>query len=922
MLMRYCTALILNFILIVLFGTAQANPDVLDKFHKFNTRADSELIYDLYIMGDDKISFLINRIADEDHKVPENAFYMLENYFPDARALSALSVLFLQDTDNWAREKIANLMAHIDGEYTKRFMVKHLHADPETQKIAIDVLTKLKDERVIPFLIQIMENPGTLPERKRFAIYGLADFKDKRVVPVMLETLKSHANIDKDILKEFIEKLAQIDDERTVPILLSVLNINTDIGRRLYQTHSDVVINALSQAGEASIQKVLDKAQTTVPDRLYQSLLKVLRAAKDPKLVPIFEKVCLKTGDAVLKSALVTGMKNMGTDGLNALLTIAKQKPCKELLHSLASYNSVDAIAAVASIALDDSSPLRIDAIVALTSFGSYWNHEVSKYIPKLLEDPNPNVRLSTIDLTRKMELKKMVPVLEQLTQNSKGNTKYAAYTALDYLLDKTPLELKIEMNQKKYDYGEPIALSYSIKNVSDHPIRIGYRKTLSSSYLKLKIQQPDNTLAKYQGKWDRFRYASNRPDDIEYWLAMDDGKELILPSVKSDHYDILQPNEIISGIISVTEGYRLYQSGRYSVHLKIYLSPWKPTRKTEEPVYTKRPPLGQKIKLNFLAWEKMLISPKVHFDIADPTPEQFNTMLAVIDPEKINITDRTQVAHIGLQLGELRKPAALTSLRILNSMDYGMFNPSDKIVMNAIHQALLKYNQPELVKLWIEMLDKHKPDSEITLSIIKKLGASGNEQAIEPIKRIFFQVLNTEASIKAANALKQLGDESGHNWLKNEAYRNIQHWDLKKRVKGAIMLTLLNTSDKNQWRLPVMVRDQFDMVELYDRFSIRNPHYFSHIDKRISLKIPWYFVEDYHPSINWSDIREKTETIDGLKELLKHHDPIIQRAAAYDLAHLRDVSGINLIESDLHAEDMETRKHARETLIILSSEQ
>lgn len=919
--MRYMTALLISFILTVLFGTAHANPDILDKFHKFNARTDSDLIYDLYAMGEDVIPFLINRIADENKTVRENTFYMLENYYPNPRALSALSVLFLNETDNSTRNKVVNIMAHIDGEYTKRFMGKHLQADPETQSIVIDVLTKLKDERVIPFLIKIMENPGTLPERKRLAIYGLADLKDKRVVPVILATLNSNYIINGDILKEYIEKLAQIDDVRSVPMLMSVLNLNTPIGRRLYKTHSDVVINALSQTGKASIQKVLETVQITAPDRLYQSLLKVLRAAKDPKLVPIYETVCLETSDAALKSALVTGLKNMGTEGLKSLLTIVKQKPCKELLHSLATYNSVDAIDAVASIALDDSSLLRIDAITSLSQFSKYWNEEVSKHIPKLLEDRNPDVRLSTIDLTRKMELKKIIPDLEQLTQNSKGNTKYAAYTALDYLFEKTPLELNIEMNQKQYDYGEPIALSYSIKNVSDHPIRIGFRKTLSSSYIKLKIQQPDNTLAKYQGKWDRYRFASNRPDEIAYWLAMDGEKEVILPNVKPDHYDILQPNEVISGIISVTEGYRLFQSGRYSIHLKIFLSPWRLAPKTEEPVFGKKPPLGKKVKLSFLAWEKTLISHKVHFDISAPTPEQFNTMLAVVDTEKINITDRTQLAYVSLQLGELRKPEAIPSLKILNSMVYDMFNPSDRIIMNAVHQALLNFNKPEFVKLWIEMLNKHKPHSEITMTVIKRLAETGDEQAIEPIKRIFFQVLNSETSIKIADALRQLGDESGHNLLKTEAYRNIQHWDLKMRIKGAITLTLLNSSDTNKWRLPTLVRDKFDMVKLNDDFSIRNPYLFSHINERISLKFPWYFVEHYDPSINWTEIQEKSETLEGLKELLKYNDPIIQRAVAYDLASLGDKSGINIIEQDLQAKDSIMRINAREAITKFQSE-
>lgn len=914
MVMRLCTSLILCFFMIALFGTAHANPEIFDKFHKFNTRSDSELVYDLYQMGDDALPYLIKRISDRDQKVRENAFYMLENYFPDARALSALSVLFLHEADNWTRNKVTNIMAHIDGEYTKRFMGKHLHADPQTQKIVIDVLTKLKDERVIPFLVQLMENPNTLPERKRFAIFGLADFKDKRVVPVILETLKNPIHIDGDILQQFIEKLTQIDDVRTVPTLVSVFNRNTTIGRRLYKTHSDLVINALSNAGSASLQKVLETAQMPLPENAHQPLLKVLRNAKDPKVVPIYEKVCLETDDADLKSTLVTGLQNMGTEGLNSLLRIVNLKPCKDLLNSLATYNSVDAIDAVATIALDDSSPLRIDAIASLSQFGSYWNDEVSKHILKLLNDQNPEVRLTIIDLTRKMNLKRMIPDLEQLAQNSKGNTQYAAYTALDYLLDKSPLELKIEMNQKQYNYGEPIALTYTIKNVTDHPIRIGYRKTLSSSYLKLKIQQPDNTLAKYQGRWDRYR-SSGRQDDIEYWLAMDGKEELILLSVKPDSYDVLQPNEVISGIISVTEGFRLLQSGTYAIHLKIFLSPWKPSPVPKEQVFGKKPPLGKKVKLKLLAWEKTLISPKVQFDISEPTQEQLNTMLAVVDPEKINITDRTQIAHVGLQLAELRKPEAIPKLKSLNSINFDSFNPSDKIVMNAVHQALLKYDNPELVNLWVDMLDKHKPQSEIVLEVIKKLGETGDEQAIDPIKRIFFQVLNTEAAIKIAKALSQLGDESGHNWLKTEAYRNLQHWDIKIRLKGTIMLSLLDTSNTKQLRLPIIVRDQFDIVELYDDYRIRNQYFYSHLKQRISLKKPWFNIENYDSSIRWTDIQEKTETVEGLKGLLKHQNLTIQRAAAYDLAHLRDATGKHLIEADLHANDMRIRMHARNAL-------
>jgi len=172
------------------------------------------------------------------------------------------------------------------------------------------------------------------------------------------------------------------------------------------------------------------------------------------------------------------------------------------------------------------------------------------------------------------MKLTQMIPTLEQLTENRKGNTQYAAYVALNELLDKTPLQLKIEMSKSQYDYGHPIALTYTIRNISDHPIKIGFRKTLSSSYLRLKIQQPDGTLANYRGKLNRF--VSGRQNDNEHLIVMDGEEEVLLTSLDSNDYNILQPNEVYTRIIAVSKDYRLFQPGHYTIQLKVFLSPWK----------------------------------------------------------------------------------------------------------------------------------------------------------------------------------------------------------------------------------------------------------------------------------------------------------------------------------------------------------
>jgi len=86
------------------------------------------------------------------------------------------------------------------------------------------------------------------------------------------------------------------------------------------------------------------------------------------------------------------------------------------------------------------------------------------------------------------------------------------------------------------------------------------------------------------------------------------------------------------------------------------------------------------------------------------------------------------------------------------------------------------------------------------------------------------------------------------------------------------------------------------------------------------SLRNPWFYAETFDQTINWNAIEEKASTLSGLKELLKHENPIIQSVAAYDLAYLGDKSGIQLIEQDLYANDSVTRLHARNTLRKLYS--
>ena len=440
----------------------------------------------------------------------------------------------------------------------------------------------------------------------------------------------------------------------------------------------------------------------------------------------------------------------MGQEGFVTLVNVAKQNPSISVLTALTTFNAAEAIEAVGAIALDPSSQLRLQAVETLTKFGSFWNTEIQKFIPQLLDDPNPDVRISAINIIRKMKLTEMIPKLAQLANDSKGNTRNAALMTIDELSEKTPLELKIEMVSKKYDYRHPIALKYTIKNVSHYPIKLGFKKDVETGYLKLEIQQPDGTTAKVYGQRNRIRSI----DTNEYNLTIvKDGKdEVMLLPVHPRNFDILQPNEVITNIIPVSKNYRLFQTGRYNVQLKVFLSPWKPVPVPKRTSLDKTPPLSSHIKSNLMAWEKTLISPKASFEIKAPTPMQFNAMLKMLDPNHINNYDIKQLEHICFQLGELRKPEAIKPLKLLSASLVNVRSSSRSSLGVSAHKALLKYTDTDMTQLWLQILDRQNIYNEIVSDVIYiKLRTIGDEQDIETLKQIFLQSRNIGVSAELA---------------------------------------------------------------------------------------------------------------------------------------------------------------------------
>ena len=914
--MKYITMLLACLLIIAMCG-CDKNEAEFDTLGKLRT-TDWDVWcgdggYDLVLMGDEAAPFLVQVLTDENEDARQHAHYFLDRYYANSSVLPELTELFLKSEDDSVRQSAASLIASVDAVYTRNLMIQCLD-DEERQDIAENMLIHLKDERVIPRLIAKLEDPKADQAGGRYPFSVLASFDDKRATPSLLEILHDY-NTQPWTRDEVVEKLANIGDERAIPVLLDY------IGKR--NILSDKIISALSQSDTSIVQPLLKKIEqlkTTRSSYTKRAILEIFGNQKNPAFIPIYEKVCLETDDSKLQAAMARALGNMGEEGFESLLKIARKKPNSMVLNTLATHNSTAAIDSVTSFAVDESFPLRPDAIKALTQYGGLWKDkvykhitqlladvnpkekyliieeltkfddlwevEIYKYIPQLLADTEYEVRILTIDLIRRLNLTVMAPALKKLMQNAKGRTLDAAHMVYDILTDKPQLELKIKMDQQRYDYEQPITLTYRIINVSDHDINIALYESLKSRFLELEIQQPDGTLAEYIGP-----IAQLSP------LTLDD-------------FQTLHPSDEITVTISISKYYHLNQDGVYNVQLHVAPG-FQRGIYSEEKVYNvqlhvapgpreiisdpkasqpdnKKIPLSKKIKTSFLAWSDTLSSSKVHFSIEPPTADKVNQMIASIDPEIIAAANAEEIVKTCYKLSALRNPKATDALKELALIDVP--SPADfrhELKLTA-GRVLMQSSDPEIVPIWIDILNRKKtnPVSD-HFDLLKLLGESGNVRAIEPLRQIAFRQEIEEAAL----AMQQLGDNSGVEWFKKVAFRKLRHWKKRERRTGALILARLYP------------RSERIYTQLHN------------------LRDPWFYAENYEQLINWTIIHEKAGTVNGLEELLKHENYIIQLAAAYELAYRGDPSGAHFIRQDLNAKDSESRLHARHVLFKLQSE-
>jgi HEAT repeat protein len=458
-------------------------------------------------------------------------------------------------------------------------------------------------------------------------------------------------------------------------------------------------------------------------------------------------------------------------------------------------------------------------------------------------------VKFRTIRLIKHLKIIEMIPALQKLTQTANAQIRNAAHNVLAVLSQATPLKISVEMNRQRYDYGQPVDLTYHITNVSAHPITIcTFGMSMVDEFLKLEIQLPDGTFGEYHGP-----------------------RAYLVPPSRED-YQTLKSGDELTVTAPVSEFYWLYQPGRYTIQIRFY-------------------PADDGLEFGFLAWIRTLTAPKVHFDIEPPTAEQFNTMLARIDAERITEATRPQTIETCHQLGELQRPEAIPALKKL-----ALMHP-DLGLGEHVLSALAKFsNHPELTPTWSEIL-KTRHSGNVHEIAMKALGASGDPRAIEPLRRASYRGHYT---IEAVLALQQLGDDSSVEWFRNSAWRKLQDWYKIERKNGTQMLRQLQPRRN-------------------ERQSRRNQP----PDPQQVLTDAWFsaIIHDRQIGVKWVAAGAKAVTLTDVEGLLEHPNPKIQKSAAYALARLGNASGAHLIRPDLYAKDVSTRQRARVGMLYICRE-
>ncbi len=745
---RFMHFLIAISLIIGIFGYANANKEITikDKLCSPDQEVWARVGYDLAIMNDnDALDILLNALRDQNELARLHAIAFLDRY-NDKRILPALQERFLSDKEA-IRIEAGRTIASIDPRYASNLFISQLQKPGDTigKNISVQLLSEMEDIRVIPFLLQRLEDPNT---RKDSAI-KLARFRNKRAVPILVEMLTSgNGYAQENILKSLI----RIGDPSCIPDIMN----NRQIMPMFIKILSDqnYISPEFGMAVVDSFLKLLEGKSRSERWKLQERIIEILKNIKDPSLAPIYGKLFLESERNSPFQDIAYLLADMGTDGIPYLLDGTKiERTYKKAFSALGSYNDKMIVYEVTQLALNKFYPFRTTAIDTLSDFGYIWRKSVISTLVTLLRERNPKIRLQVLRVIERLELREMAGIIRPLANDKDQQVRTAVICILDSFNNNPPVKLEIKLNKKSYGYDKPIILEYRITNSADHDIYISNHGTEVADAIQGTAIEPP-LIFKSDGELLPYK-----------------GPSVDLGTPNKNSYQILHPKEFISGKIEITKFYEIYQPGFYTIKLK----------------YS---PLGDGIEYGIWSWKWKLESNELTFRVKHPSRWRF---MKILRNAKLSNADDETTFYEALKackkLGELRSKLGISDLKKI-----AFYKPSDdsniikfrkdELSYSAL-TALSKTESKILIPDWIKLLkEEDTKKREIALDALVRLK---HPVAIETLRHQVFDYGSSPAG--PAFKLKELGYNDGIEWINKIMTKKIKHWNVEESYKAVMTL-------------------------------------------------------------------------------------------------------------------------------------
>jgi HEAT repeat protein len=853
-------------------------------------------VYQLVMLGDGATEPLYV-VLDSESGQARRAALRLIGRFGSGRDLSRLSGVLTSVGDEGLRDAILRAMFAIDPAYGADAMAASLNADPPSSPVDMrcSLLAMDGDVRVIPHLRRHLT--GTY---WRSAAEALAEMGDPDGVATLVDVWD---NLGEERYgpagRAAFDALAHSGDERVVPIALdmakhSLMTVPGPLPRKFGRLLVPYLLRAIPGAAPEHLAGINSALQAIYhaqgqagwggPAASHHVDL-YGRALLDGRSV--IEPFRQGNADTNLRTTIARALASLGPRGRDHLTqAIHTRHAGREALEALGSYNDAEALGTLAALCSDVTYPYREAALDAFASCAGLWESHAESTWLDLLADETIDAAVACLSYIARTRPTNATVLLDVLVGSADADVrKQARHLRKRYAegVRQSPrdgLEIRIATDRDVYGYVDGIVLTVEFVNGSDRVIEIDTDLFDSPDYISpnfsLELIAPDGSRTTHPNH-------GNGPDRARTTAYVRD----------------TPPAGRISTRIDIRQHCRPEQPGKYRVRL-LY---GHPAQFDESRLTSQRLP-------------PVVASDMVEFHIRKPSRKHVNELIRR-RLDIANLTDEDYAATLKTcrTLGELRDPRTVEALRAVAFLPRRPSRLQHADWMsNSACAALAKFEAPELVLMWIALLDSRP---EIAA---RQLGKLGDSRAFGPLRAGAFGGGPSSGVDAAAAALVALGDETAVRVMRREALVRMdsgdeETWGQEGRRAYAMSLQVETPLDLLSHEHPGVRSYAVSIARQQGRVDVL-ARGLADADLRIRRRAMAFLTDALGPIDD--EPREHAMRIDALKRAMADPDTEIRNAAAVGLSYQGDSSGEALLCENLTARDYKTRVAARSALARL----